>query len=39
MDDLSNQTQLRLEKINKIKYHFYVEIREREQISKKLNKY
>ena len=35
MDDLSNQTQFRLEKINKIKDYFIAELREREQISKK----
>ena len=35
MDDLSNQTQFRLEKINKIKDYFIAEIGEREQMSKK----
>ena len=38
MDDLNNQTQFRLEKLNKIEDYFIAEIREREQMSKKLSK-
>ena len=39
MDDLNNQMQFRLEKIKKIGDSFYIEICEREQMSKKLSKY
>ena len=39
MDDLSNQIQFRLEKINKVEDYFIAEIWQREQMSKKLSKY
>ena len=39
MDDLSNQTQFRLEMINKIEDYFIAEIREIEQMSTKISKY
>ena len=37
--NLSNLTQLRLIKINKIKYYFIAEVQKREAMSKRLNKY
>ena len=39
MDDLSNQIQFRLEKINKVEDYFIAEIWQRKQMSKKLSKY
>ena len=37
--NISNEQQFRLNKINKIKYYFLAEIRERELISKNISKY
>ena len=39
MDNLSNQTKFRLQKINKIEDLFYAETRGREQMNKKVSKY
>ena len=39
MDNLSNQTKFRLQKINKIEDFFYAKPREREQMNKKVSKY
>ena len=36
---LNDQTKFRLDEINKIKYYFEFEIREREAVIKKLSKY
>ena len=37
--NISNEKQFRLNKINKVKYYFLTEIRERELISKNISKY